>query len=428
MPATSFGALRHRNFRLFIFGQLVSLCGTWMQTVALGWLALELTNSALRVGLVTTLGSLPVLLFTLYGGVVADRSNRRRALILLQTLFLLEALALGLLTVLHGITIGWIYALSFFGGLVSAFEIPMRQSYLGELVGRDDLMNAIALNSSAFNVSRVVGPALAGTILAVAGAAVAFFLNAASFLAVLIGLLLIRPGETPRWSSAAGEVPERRPGIRDGVRHIFGSEWPRALVILIAFLTVFGSSFIAIFPVYSRDVLHTGAGGYGALTSLLGVGAAAGALAVAAVGHRFRREATAVWAAVALGAALALLGLVHSLGLALPLVMLAGLSMALSAIMSNTLLQTGAPDRLRGQVVGFYSFIVVGMAPFGSLQMGWISEHLGTSVAILIGGAVCLTVALVTAWRMLRKPSTVNSEPSTVPALADESHLDGGSR
>ena len=420
MPATSFGALRHRNFRLFIFGQLVSLCGTWMQTVALGWLALELTNSALQVGLVTTLGSLPVLLFTLYGGVVADRANRRRALILLQTLFLVEALALGLLTALHHITIGWIYVLSSLGGLVSAFEIPMRQSYLGELVGRDDLMNAIALNSSAFNVSRVVGPALAGTILAIAGAAVAFFLNATSFLAVLIGLFMIRPGEAPPSSWGTAELPARRAGIRDGIRHIFGSPWPRALVILIAVLTVFGSSFIAIFPVYSRDVLHTGAGGYGALTSLLGVGAAAGALAVAAVGHRFRREATAVWAAVGLGATLVLLGLVHALGLALPLVILAGLSMALSAIMSNTLLQTGAPDRLRGQVVGFYSFIVVGMAPFGSLQMGWISEHLGTSTAILIGGSICFVAATLTVWRMLLKPGpTLNADPATVPALPD---------
>jgi MFS family permease len=420
MPATSFGALRHRNFRLFIFGQLVSLCGTWMQTVALGWLALELTNSALQVGLVTTLGSLPVLLFTLYGGVVADRANRRHALILLQTLFLVEALALGLLTALNHITIGWIYVLSFLGGLVSAFEIPMRQSYLGELVGRDDLMNAIALNSSAFNVSRVVGPALAGTLLAIAGAAVAFFLNATSFLAVLIGLFMIRPGEAPPSSWGTAELPARRAGIREGIRHIFGSPWPRALVILIAVLTVFGSSFIAIFPVYSRDVLHTGAGGYGALTSLLGVGAAAGALAVAAVGHRFRREATAVWAAVGLGATLVLLGLVHALGLALPLVILAGLSMALSAIMSNTLLQTGAPDRLRGQVVGFYSFIVVGMAPFGSLQMGWISEHLGTSTAILIGGSICLVAATLTVWRMLLKPgATRNADPATVPALPD---------
>jgi len=392
----SFGALRHRNFRLFIFGQFVSLCGTWMQTVALGWLALELSNSALKVGLVTTFGALPVLLFTLYGGVVADRVNRRRALILLQSLFLIEALALGLLTVFHAVSIPWIYALAFLGGLVSAFEIPIRQSFLAEMVGKPDLMNAIALNSSAFNVSRVVGPALAGTVLAVAGTAVCFFLNAASFLAVLIGLLLIR--QEPR---LAGAVRRRPAVLREGVAHILGSPWPRALVALTALFTIFGASFIAIVPVYARDVLHTGAGGYGTLMSSFGVGAASGALSIAAVGHRFRREPIAVWAGLTLGAALAILGLVRALPLALPLAVIAGFCMALNAIMTNTVLQTSAPDYLRGQVIGFYSFIVVGMAPFGSLQAGWISEHAGTSTAIAMGGTVCLLAASYAAWRML---------------------------
>lgn len=391
----SFGALRHRNFRFFILGQFISLCGTWMQTVALGWLTLELTNSALKVGLVTTTGALPVLLFTLYGGVVADRLNRRNALIVLQSLFLVEAVALGLLTALHAITVPWIYGLSFLGGLVSAFEIPIRQSYLAELVGKPDLMNAIALNSSAFNVSRVVGPVLAGTILATAGPAVCFLLNGVSFLAVLIGLFLIRPAPVP-----TNLLPPRRADLREGVAHIFGSPWPQALVSLTALFTVFGASIIAILPVYARDVLHTGAGGYGALTASFGLGAAGGALSIAAVGHRFQRERTVLWAGLALGASLVFLGLVHQFTLALLLALVVGLCMALNAIMTNTVLQTTAPDHLRGQVVGFYSFIVVGMAPFGSLQAGWISEHAGTPMAILFGGAVCLAAAGVTASRM----------------------------
>lgn len=409
----SFGALRHRNFRLFIFGQFVSLCGTWMQTVALAWLALELSNSALKVGLVTTFGALPVLLFTLYGGVVADRINRRRALILLQSLFIVEALALGLLTVFHAITIPWIYALAFLGGLVSAFEIPIRQSFLAEMVGKSDLMNAIALNSSAFNVSRVVGPALAGAVLAVAGSAVCFFLNAASFIAVLIGLLMIR--QEPR---LAGAVRARPAVLREGVAHIFGSPWPKTLVSLTALFTIFGASFIAILPVYARDVLHTGAGGYGTLMSSFGVGAASGALSIAAVGHRFRREPIAVWAGLTLGAALVTLGLVRALPLALPIAIVTGFCMALNAIMTNTVLQTSAPDYLRGQVVGFYSFIVVGMAPFGSLQAGWISEHLGTSTAISLGGSVCLVAASYAAWRMLRRQRSAAgaAEPVVDPA------------
>jgi MFS family permease len=391
----SFGALRHRNFRLFIFGQFVSLCGTWMQTVALGWLALTLSNSAFKVGLVTTLGALPVLMFTLYGGVIADRVDKRRALLLLQTLLLCDALALGLLNAFGLITMPWVYGLAFFGGLVSAFEIPIRQSFLVELVGKSDLMNAIALNSSAFNLSRVFGPALAGTIVATLGTAVCFFLNAASFLAVLVGLTMIRADP-----ALAIERHRRRAGLREGIAHIFGSPWPRTLVLLVAVFSVFGASFIAVLPVYARDVLHSGAGGYGALMSAFGVGAAAGALSMAGIGHRVRREPTAVWAGVALGTALVLLGLAPSLGFALIVLVAAGLSMALNAIMTNTVLQTGAPDHLRGQVVGFYSFIVVGLNPFGSLQAGWISEHAGTVTAILIGGSICLVAAAVSAWRM----------------------------
>lgn len=397
-PTAAFGALRHRNFRLFILGQFVSLCGSWMQTVALGWLTLELSNSALQVGLVTTFGALPVLLFTLYGGVIADRVNRRRALLVLQSLLLCEALALGILTALHVITVPMLYALAFVGGLVSAFEIPIRQSWQVELVGKNDLMNAIALNSSAFNLSRVVGPAIAGTLIATAGSAVCFLLNAASFLAVLIGLFMIRP--VP---SLALQVPARRAALREGIAHVFGRPWPRALVSLTAVFSVFGASFIAILPVYSRDVLHAGPGGYGAIMSAFGVGAAAGALSIAAVGHRFRREGTALGAGITLGTGLLLLGLTHHLALALALAVVCGLSMALSAIMTNTLLQSDAPDHLRGQVMGFYSFIVVGLAPFGSLQAGWISEHAGTTTAILVGGGVCLFAAGYTAWKMLRR-------------------------
>jgi MFS family permease len=396
-PGASFGALRNRNFRLFIFGQFLSLCGTWMQTVALGWLALELTNSPLQVGLVTFFGALPVLLFTLWGGVIAGRVNKRRALLLLQALFLAEALSLGLLTAFHAITIQWIYALALFGGLISAFEIPIRQAFLGDLAGREHLMSAIALNSSAFNLSRVFGPALAGALLAVAGAAACFFVNAASFLAVLIALFRITPE-----SAWIAPTAARRAGIRDGMRHVFGSPWPRTLVILTGIFTVFGTSFVAILPVYARDTLGTGAGGYGALTSTFGVGAAAGAISIAALGHRFRREPVLLWAGTGFAASILLLGVVRHFALALPFLLVAGLSAALSAILTNTMLQTEAPDDLRGQVVGFYSFIVVGMAPFGSLQAGWLAEHFGAGVAVLIGGIVCLAGSAWARWHLGR--------------------------
>jgi MFS family permease len=381
--AQSFGALRNRNFRFFILGQFVSLCGTWMQTVAMGWLALELTDSALLVGLVAFFGALPVLLFTLWGGVIAGRVNKRRALLFLQSCFLAEALALGTLTVLDRITIEWIYALSLFGGLVSAFEIPIRQAFLSELAGREHLMSAIAMNSSAFNVSRVFGPALAGLLLAAAGAAACFFVNAASFLAVLLGLFQIRPDHT--WSAG-----QRRTGLRDGMRHVFGSPWARTLVIITAVFTVFGLSLLAILPVYARDTLGTGAGGYAALTSGFGLGAAVAAISIAALGHRWQRERVLLQAGTGFAACVLLLGITRWFPAALLVMALAGLATALNAILTNTLLQTEAPDELRGQVVGFYSFIVVGMAPFGSLQAGWLAEHLGAGTAVLLGGGACL--------------------------------------
>lgn len=399
MPSAgaAFSALRHRNFRIFIAGQFISLCGSWMQAVALSWLALVLSNSPLQVGLVTTFGAAPVLLFTLYGGVIADRVNRRRSLLFLQTLLLLEALALGILTALGSMTMPLVYALAAIGGIISAFEIPIRQSWQVELVGKENLMNAIALNSTAFNLSRVIGPAIAGTLIATLGFAVCFFLNAASFLAVLIGLFLIRPD--PAFLSGG----RSRAGLREGIAHVFGNPWPKALVILTAALNTFGASFIAILPVYARDVLRAGAGGYGALMSFFGVGAAASAISIAAVGHRFRRERTAVMAGICMGGSLLVLSLVHQLGLALVVLLGTGLCLASSAIMTNTLLQTEAPDHLRGQVMGFYSFIVVGMAPFGSLQAGWIAEHGGTDLALQLGGGICLVVATVIAWRMLRR-------------------------
>ena len=396
MPPTPFAALRNRNFRLFISGQFISLCGTWIQTVALGWLALELTDSAFRVGLVTTIGSLPVLLFTLYGGVVADRVDKRRALLLLKSLFLLDALALGLMTAFNLITMPWIYALAFASGLVSAFEIPIRQSFLVDMVGKGDTMNAVALNSSAFNLSRVIGPAIAGTLLASAGTAACFLINAAAAIAVLVGLVRIRPEEN------AGGQRLRRASLREGLTHVLADPWSRVLVSVTTCFTVFGSSFIAVLPVFARDVLDAGAGGYGALTSAFGIGAAAGALSIAALGHRFPRDRVVLWAGVAFAASVTFLGVTRIYPLAFVLLVIAGLAAALTAILTNTILQTTAPDHLRGQVIGLYSFIVVGMAPLGALQAGWFAEHLGAGLAVMLGGVACLAVSAAAWWTLTR--------------------------
>ncbi len=390
--ASAVASLRHRNFRLFLGGQFLSLCGAWMQTVAHGWLVLTLTNSAFAVGLVSTLGSLPILLFTLYGGVLADRVNKHKVILVLQCLMVCEALALGILTVTHLVSVPWVIGLAIFFGLLAAFEVPTRQAFVADLVGRADLMNAIALNSSAFNVSRVIGPAIAGVLIAAVGIAACFFANALSYLAVIGGLLMMR---LPPHAGAAARPADAgfREGLREGYRYIADHRWPRTLILITATLSVFGYSFLIMLPVYARDVLHEGAGGYGALVSAVGVGAAVGALSIAAFGSRVRQGRMAIGGAGALGVLLAACALAPNFVSALLLLLICGFAMALCGITANTLLQRQAPDHLRGRVMGFYSFVALGMAPFGSLQMGWISEHFGVRAAFAVGGTVCAGAA-----------------------------------
>ncbi len=388
-PASSvFSALRHRDFRLFLGGQLVSQCGTWVQIVALGWLVLQLTDSAFAVGLVTALGSLPILLFTLYGGVVADRVDKRRFVIVLQSLMLLEALALAVLTHQGWITVHLVMALAAFYGLLSAFEVPARQALVSEIVGREDLMNAIALNSSAFNVARVIGPSIAGGLIATVGLAACFYLNAASYLAVVAGLLLMRV-QRPAVQAKAPAFG----ALKEGFGYIFGNPWPRALVTMIAAFSVFGSSFLPMMPVFARDVLGLDADGYGALVSAIGLGATTGAIGVAARGGRTRSGRSVIGSFAIFGVLLAAAAAAPGFWSALALFTGAGCLMAMNGIMANTMLQLQAPDRLRGRVMGFYSFVVLGMAPFGAFQAGWVSEHYGARVSFALGGIACVVVA-----------------------------------
>ena len=417
MPPAFFTALRHRNFRLFLVGQFVSLCGTWIQTVASGWLVLHLTNSAFQVGLVTTLGTLPILLFTLYGGVVADRVNKHRLVLILQCLMLLEALALGTLIVLDRITVHWVMGLAVFFGTLAAFEVPTRQSLIAEIVGREDLMNAIALGSSAFNVARVVGPAIAGLLISTLGLAACFFANAASYLAVIYGLLVMRVDSKP----PAGQASALE-AMREGFAYVFGDRWPRAVVTVIATFAVFGFSFVTMMPVFARDALHLDASGYGAIVSAVGLGAAAAAIFMAGLGGRTQRARLVLGSSVLFGLSLTAAALAPDFWWAIVLFTLTGCLMALNGIAANTTLQTQAPDHLRGRVMGVYSFVVLGMAPFGSLEAGFVAEHYGVRTAIASGGLVCLVVASAVAWRMGRgrEPRTVGPTAESEPALRSD--------
>jgi MFS family permease len=403
----SLGALRHRNFRLFVGGQFVSLIGTWMQQVALGWVVLEMTNSPFQVGLVSTLSALPVLIFTLYGGVVADRRNKHRLVLLLQTAMLVEALALAVLTDTGQITLLWIQVLAVIAGLLAAFEIPARQAFVVEMVGKDDLFTAVAINSTVFNATRVIGPALAGLLLAVAGAAVCFYVNAASYLAVVAGLMAMRMTSAPAQgrSGAGGDLA----ALWEGVRYMIDNPLQRMLTILTTSFSILGFAFVPMLPVFARDVLGAGSTGYGAMMSAVGVGAALGAIGAAVWGRRVERERWILPCAIAFAVTLVGAGLAPTLGVAVVLLALVGFAWVLMAVFVNSTLQITSPDALRGRVMGFYSFMVVGLAPFGSFQMGYVSEHFGARTAFVAGGAAC---AIVAVWAWLRPGSPGRGIPA----------------
>ncbi len=397
------GALAHRNFRLFFFGQGVSLIGTWMQNIAQGWLVLELTNSPFYVGLVSALGSLGVLLLTIYAGVVVDRTNKHRLVILTQALSMLPAFALALLVWTRAVAVWQVATLAAFLGVVNAFDIPARQAFIVDLVGKEDLMNAIALNSSAFNAARVIGPAAAGVLIGVLGVGACFFVNGVSYLAVIAGLVAMRlPPYVPgaRTGSAWS-------GVAEAVAFIRGDRRVSALVVLMALFSIFGFPYFVLMPVFARDVLHRGAAGYGVLMTSVGIGALAGALAVAVLDRRIRKGPTLIAAGGSFGLLLVAFALSRSYVLAAALLALTGATMIVNNALTNATIQTLVPDTLRGRVMGFYSFVFVGLAPLGSFQMGALAERIGTPAAVALGGGATALAVAVAAWLVpeLRKTS-----------------------
>ena len=389
------GALAHRNFRLFFIGQGISLVGTWMQNVGEGWLILTLTNSPFYVGLTAALSSLGVLLFSLYAGVIADRADKRRFIIFMQLAFMLEALTVAILVWTHVVAVWQVLLLATILGIASGFDIPMRQSFIVEMVGKDDLMNAIALNSSLFNGARVIGPAIAGFLIGAVGIAWCYFLNSVSYIAVIAGLLMMRlPPRPPRPQTASAWT-----GFREVLSYLRGDRRLRVLMMLTAILSVFGFPYISMMPVFARDVLHRGATGYGALTSSIGIGAVIGALGVALTSGRIRRRGRLMLiGGTAFGVLLILFAASRALALAMALLALAGCAMIVNNSITNTMLQTTAPDHLRGRIMGFYSFVFVGMAPFGAFLFGVVAEHIGVPTTLAAGGAIVASAVMGAAW------------------------------
>ncbi len=385
-------AFRHRNYRLFFAGQLVSLMGTWMQSVAQGWLVYSLTHSPLLLGLASFCGQVPVFFVSPFGGTISDRVDRRRMLIATQSLSMLQAGVLAFLTLAHLVQVWHVLVLALSMGLINAFDVPTRQAFTIEMVGRDDLRNAIALNSVMFNLARIIGPSAAGVLVATAGEGVCFALNAASYAAVLASLLLMHVVPRP---PRTVEHPLRE--LQAGVVYAWNARPIRVALLLVAVSSCFGASYLAFMPAVARDILRQGSEGLGMLMAAVGAGALCGAYALARIPERHLTR-TPILAAASFGVCLVLFAHSHALALSLFLLLPTALSLMLLGGTTNTIVQTLSDDHMRGRVVSFYAMSFMGMMPWGSLLLGAVASRLGVINAITIGGTVVLLAAIV-AWR-----------------------------
>ena len=384
-------ALRHRNYRLFFSGQLVSLVGTWMQSVAESWLVYRLTGSAALLGIAGFAGQVPVLFFATIGGTVADRYNRHRILIVTQTISMVLPLILAALVFTGRVQVWHVLTLAAILGVVNAFDVPARQAFVVEMVGKDDLVNAIALNSSIVNAARSVGPAVAGVLLAAVGEGWCFLLNGVSYIAVITGLLLM---QLPRRMQA--EHPAKAlAGVTQGFRYVRRTMAVRDLLLMVALISFAGQPFATLMPIFAEDILHGGARGLGLLMASAGVGSLAGALILASRSTIRGLGRIVAASALTFGVALSLFALSKHFWISAILLAVVGMSMITQAASTNTLIQSMVPDAMRGRVMALYVISFMGMMPLGALVEGWIAERIGAPLTVMGGGLVCIAGAIV---------------------------------
>jgi MFS family permease len=398
LNARTFVSLRkHRNYRLFFSGQVVSLAGTWMQNVALAWYVVTLTDSAVAVGFLAFCRFAPFTIFGLYAGVLADRLDNRRLVMTTQVGQMLVSIALAALAFSGIESVPLVYALALAGGVGLVFDGPGRQALTYQMVGREELPNAIALNSSLFNGARVVGPAIAGLVIATAGVGVCFAINAVSFLAVLAGLLLMRPDELHALDR--GAPPTFVHGVRELFAYVRRTPAVRAVLVTVAVVSTVGFNFHVILPLLASQTLHAGPGVFGLLSAAFGGGAFVGALLSAGLGR-------ASWKALLGGTAgfsiaMLLLATVTSAPTAAVLLFVTGAAFTLWTANSNSILQLAAPDHLRGRVISLFLFAFAGLAPIGGLLAGWLVDVGGTELAFAVSGIVGLAM---TAFALAQRP------------------------
>ncbi len=412
----TFVALRHRNFRLFWFGQLISLIGTWMQSIGQAWLVLELTHSAWLLGVVGALQFLPVMLLSLFGGVLADRFPKRRVLLFTQSFAMVQAAVLWILVASGHIQVWEVLVLASLLGFTNSFDMPTRQAFVVEMVGREDLPNAVALNSSIFNMARIIGPGLGGLIIAFVGIAPLFFLNAVSFVPVIIGLALIRMSELhalAKLSSPKGERTKQSTlqSLREGLEYVVRTPSVLLIIAVIGFISLFGINFNVILPLFATDVLNSGAAGFGFLSAAFGLGALLSALWLA-WGNRKPSVKYVLVAALIFAVLEILFAFSHLYILSLVLIATVGFAQIAFSANANTALQTVSPDHLRGRVMSVYMVVFAGSVPFGNLFTGGLAHAYGASIALLVGGILSLITAIV-GW-ILRSPAEKSLAEATL--------------
>ena len=397
--STRFGALRHRNFQLFIAGQLVSLIGTWMQSTAQLWLVYKLTNSAALLGVFGFANQIPILVLASVGGYVGDRYNRHLGVIWTQTVSMILAFTLAALTFTHLLQVWHLILIAFLVGIVNAFDVPIRQAFLVQMVGKEDLPNAIALNSSMFNSARVIGPPIAGFVIAYVHEGWCFFLNGLSFLAVIVALLAMRIPKFERKPVQGSPVRN----FLEGFRYAMKDMPTRSALLLLSVLSLFGLQYSVFLPVFARDVLHHGALGFSVLLSTAGVGAALGALQFAS---RTNFTGMARWIAmmsVICSVCLIVFSESHVFWLSASVLFVVGFAATSLMAATNTTVQNRVPDELRGRVMAVYATMFMGVQPIGSLIAGGVAKHIGAPRTLLVFGVIVLLASLVFVFRVVMR-------------------------
>lgn len=394
----AFVALRHRNFRLFWCGQLISLIGTWMQTIGQSWLVLQLTHSAWLLGVVGALQFLPVMLLSLFGGVIADTFPKRKILLFTQSFATLQALILWILVATHTVQIWHVLVLAALLGLTNAADMPTRQAFVPEMVGREDLPNAIALNSSLFNMARIVGPGIGGLLIAWLGVAPLFLLNTISFIPVILGLALINPKTlhaiVRKQADTATDKQNTWQSLREGFAYIRRTPSVFMIIAVIGTISLFGINFNVVLPLFATDVLHVGPAGFGFISSALGVGALISALWLA--WQNKNQSYSHMMIAAIIFCVLEMVFALSSLYmLSLLLIATVGFTQIAFSATANTTLQTVTPDHLRGRIMSVYLLVFAGSVPLGNLFTGGLAHFFGAPVALLAGGGLSLIAAIV---------------------------------